>query len=169
MRKYPLIIFFLIPLYLLAEETDSIRSIVVDDETGMRLRDAVIRFDDGEVKTTQWDGSFVAKRDYSKAIISHVGYLARTLYRNEIGDTIRLYANGVRLNEVVVIGTSPKPLITMPMVFLDHTTATLLGNEGKINGGVDLFGILSWGYKKLFGGKKKKSKLEKVKKKLEKY
>ena len=153
----------------MAEEKDSIRSIVVDDETGMRLPDAVVRFDDGQVKTTQWDGSFTAHRDYSKAIVSHIGYLARTLLKDEIGDTIRLYSNGIRLNEVVVIGTTQKSLISMPMQFINPKTAELLGCGGRINSGIDLLGIIKWGAGKLFGKKKKKSKRDKVKKNLDRY
>ena len=91
------LILLLFSLSCMAEGADSIRSIVVDDETGMRLRNATVRLESGDVRSTRWDGSVTLPKDYKKVIISHVGYLGRTLYAGEVGDTIKLFSNGVRL------------------------------------------------------------------------
>lgn len=169
MRKCLFLIALLFSLPCMAETADSIRSVVVDEETGMRLRDAVIRMDNGNVCKTRWDGSFSVPKHYNKVVVSHVGYLARTLMSGEVGDTIRLFSNGVRLDEVTVYGMGDKKKIFMPMTFLDSTTGKLIGNQSRMNSGIDILGLVGLGLSKLFPGKKKSSKRAKVKKILDKY
>ena len=169
MRKYICLILLLFSLSCMAEGADSIRSIVVDDETGMRLRNATVRLESGDVRSTRWDGSVTLPKDYKKVIISHVGYLGRTLYAGEVGDTIRLFSNGVRLDEVTVFGMGGKRGTSISMTFLDSTTGKLIGNQSRMNSGFDILGLVGLGLSKLFPGKKKSSKREKVRKILDKY
>ena len=72
MRKYICLILLLFSLSCMAEGADSIRSIVVDDETGMRLRNATVRLESGDVRSTRWDGSVTLPKDYKKVIISQM-------------------------------------------------------------------------------------------------
>ena len=57
----------------------------------------------------------------------------------------------------------------MSMTFLDSTTGKLIGNQSRMNSGFDILGIVGLGLSKLFPGKKKSSKREKVRKILDKY
>ena len=98
-----------------------------------------------------------------------MGYLGRTLYAGEVGDTIKLFSNGVRLDEVTVFGMGGKKKTSMSMSFLDPTTGKLIGNQSRMNSGVDILGLVGLGLSKLFPGKKKSSKREKVRKILDKY
>lgn len=89
-----------------------IRPVVVDAETMARVSDAVVVVDDTTRLHTEWDGSFTAPHSFAVITISKRGYLPRTIFCNELSDTIKLLNNGKCLDEVVVIGHYPKSQVS---------------------------------------------------------
>lgn len=139
---------------------DSIHAIVVDAETGMRISNASIRLDNGDVTKSRWDGSVTIGNNFTMATVSCIGYMGRKMNREEVGDTITLVSTNVHLNEVVVYGMGQK-LPQMHFKPIDHTTAELMRASG---GGFNILGLVYSLIKK-----KKSAKKAKFRRKLENY
>ena len=82
-----------------------IKGVVVSTETRIPVRDVVITTDKGERTVTAWDGTFQLKdTTFHQFTCGNAHYLRRTVYREELTDTLTLIPNINSLNEVVVIG-----------------------------------------------------------------
>ena len=96
------------------------------------------------------------------------GYVLGFLLAVDVGRNID-YEHILLPDEVTVFGMGGKRGISMSMTFLDSTTGKLIGNQSRMNSGFDILGLVGLGLSKLFPGKKKSSKREKVRKILDKY
>ena len=82
-----------------------IRGVVVSTETGNPVRDVVVSTDREERTVTSWDGSFaLCDTAFHEVTFGNLHYERRTMFKEELTDTILLIPNIQALGEVVVIG-----------------------------------------------------------------
>lgn len=149
-----------------AADTATCRVVVVDAETGSRVRGAVISCGSRR-DTTAWDGTARMAVRFAGATVQHGGYLTRHLQSPLAADTIRLIPTAHRLAEVEVWGRRISKNI------LPHTEARtideqLLANQDKARG-FNPLGLIAWGVQKLLPRHPKLTKREKLKIVLDNY
>ena len=149
-----------------AADTATCRVVVVDAETGSRVRGAVISYATRR-DTTAWDGTARMAARFAGATVQHGGYLTRHLQSPLATDTIRLIPTAHRLAEVEVWGRRISKNI------LPHTEARtideqLLANQDKARG-FNPLGLIAWGVKALLPRHPKLTKREKLKIVLDNY
>lgn len=113
----------------------TVHPIVVDAETMARISDVTVTVDGNARQQTKWDGSFTVPDTFAVITLAKRGYLQRTIYRNELTDTIKLINNGKCLDEVVVVGHYPK----MQFSFQSSVTG---GGHSQGGGGFDMNQLL---------------------------
>jgi hypothetical protein len=93
-------------LFLVSQHTEAqIRRVVISTETGIPVRDVVVTTDRGERTVSNWEGAFVLNDTaFHEMSLGNTHYERRTMYREELTDTIELIPNINSLGEVVVIG-----------------------------------------------------------------
>ena len=89
------------------------KCVIIDKETGTPIRNVKIYTNKGAVAVTDYQGRAELDSTFSSATISHVSYLARTIERKELRDTLWLLPRENRLDEVVVWGTDRKNIMSM--------------------------------------------------------
>lgn len=146
------------------------RLVVVDVETRVPIRGVNVVSSAHRVDTTDWQG-FINIPDTCRSLsFSHVKYESRILNLSEVKDTVFLISKLMGLSEVVVLGHSKGEdrLKELKSHLMPSKTDMQLAAADP-SGGVNVFGLLSYVGKKLFGGRKKLSKKERFKKMLEEY
>lgn len=143
------------------------RYVVIDMETGVPVRNVIVRYGIGKQTCTIWDGSFVldsvaTDSTSNEVVLSRSGYMPRTCRWDELTDTIELLPSFNALGEVVVYGIR-RNKISMSMDFSGMLRGRLPNPSGSsvkadISGAID----------KLFSYKRRK-KLEETKKKMAEY
>ncbi len=81
--------------------------VIADIETGLPIRDVKIYTNTNKVATTNWLGDFTIYTNFQSATISHGKYMAITLKKEEMTDTIYMLPKMHTLEEVVVWGKRP--------------------------------------------------------------
>lgn len=89
------------------------RCVIIDKETGTPIRNVKVYTDRGTVGVTDYQGRVEIDSAFSSATLSHISYLARTVERRELRDTLWLLPRENRLDEVVVWGEDRKNIISM--------------------------------------------------------
>ena len=91
--------------------------VVIDAETGVRIRDVQIFVNDNEENriVTDYKGEFAIPDTARKLTMCHPKYEKRMMDAGEFADTISLLPNYNRLNELVVVGKRPKININFGM------------------------------------------------------
>lgn len=140
---------------------------VVDGDTGNPIANVSIMGRDFTVVTDS-AGRFVLPDDCKTLVFSHINYVSYLANRNDLGDTIELYTNDHRLDEIVVFGkpTGEDPLANLNnSLGISKTDAQLISANPNGN----LLGLLSYLIPKKWRTSKKTKKKESLKKILEDY
>ena len=89
-----------LPLSLRAQH----QGVVVNAETGVPVCDVIVYTDGGESVVSSWDGSFALRDSFTVVHFANPNFEKRTVYRQELTDTVDLLPNLNTLSEVVVWG-----------------------------------------------------------------
>lgn len=144
--------------------------VVVDVETRVPIRGVNVTSSAHRADTTDYQGMISVPDSCRTLSLTHVKYESRLLNLDEVKDTIFLISKLMGLPEVTVFGHGrgdDRLKELRSHLGLSKTEAQLLA--ANPSGGVNIFGLLGYVGKKLFGGRKKLSKKERFKKILEEY
>lgn len=144
--------------------------VVVDVETRTPIRGVNVTSSAHRADTTNYQGMIGVPDSCRTLSLTHVKYESRILNVDEVKDTIFLISKLMGLPELTVFGHGKgddrlKELRSH--LRQSKTDAQLLA--ANPSGGVNIFGLLGYVGKKLFGERKKLSKKERFKKMLEEY
>lgn len=109
---FPTIIIMSIALRATAQKS----GIIIDNTTGIPIREVKIYTNRRGVAETNWKGEFHIDGEYTSVTIVHPNYLSRTMNLYDMTDTIRLIPKYHTMDEVVIYGNAPKPFNPKPML-----------------------------------------------------
>lgn len=140
-------------------DTSTCRVVVVNAETGRRVRGAVISSGTRR-DTTIWDGTARMASRFGKAVVWHPAYMTRHLNGPLASDTIRLIPTAHQIAEVEVWGNyGGKNFVSSDG---DDVSAQLAANQEKAKG-FNPLGLVVWVVKKLLPRRRKLTREEKQK------
>lgn len=113
------------------------RGIVISADTKLPLRDVAIRWDNGEVVKSAWDGTFLIPQNFKRVNFSHPKCEMRFLKHDELTDTIYMLPASRMLAEVVVYGNRKR---RPDYVGITSTDRQLVAAQTA--GGANLLGVL---------------------------
>lgn len=135
--------------------------VVMDAETGKRVRDAVITTSCGS-DTTKWDGTACMPLGCGKGTVFHHRYLTCHLPDSLCSDTIRLIPKAHALAEVEVWGHYGTPGGKLYPEDEDNVETQLVANQEAAKG-FNPLGLIAWGVRKLLPRRPKLTRKEKQK------
>lgn len=139
-------------------DTATCRVVVINAETGRRVRGAVISSGTRR-DTTIWDGTARMASHFGEAVVWHPAYMTRHLSGHLASDTIRLIPTAHQIAEVEVWGNySGKKFVDSD----DDVSAQLAANQEKAKG-FNPLGLVVWVVKKLLPRRRKLTRKEKQK------
>lgn len=147
------------------------RLVVVDVETRVPIRGVNVISSAHLADTTDWQGLITVPDTCRTLSFSHVKYESRLLNLNEVNDTVFLISKLMGLNEVVVFGhgKSEDQLKELKkQLRMNKTEMQLAAADPSVAGSISLAGLAAF-VRKLFGGRHKLTKKEKLQKMLDDY
>lgn len=141
--------------------------VVVDGDTGKPIANVSVMGKDFTAVTDSL-GRFTLDKRCKTLVFSHINYVSYIANINDLGDSIILYTNDKRLDEVMVFGkpTAKDPLENLnSRLRLDKTDAQLISANPNGN----LVGLLYYLIPKKWRKSKKEKRKEQLQKVLEEY